>query len=239
MTPVNYATHARFVSDLGEFLIDWLAPQPGERILDLGCGDGALTAKLAATGADVVAVDYSEAMVEKTRSLGIDARAMDATELTFSQEFDGVLTNAVLHWIPRADDVVAGVARLLKPGGRFVGEFGGFMNIAALATAVRAVLIRHGRRLEDVWTWYFPTPDEYGAVLEAHGFSVDEIALVPRPTPIRTGIDGWLETFGQRFHLTPVERVEIADLLRPALCDRAGNWVMDYVRLRFRARLTG
>ncbi len=236
MNPANYAAHARFVSDLGAFLLDWLAAQPNERILDLGCGDGALAERIAAGGATVIGVDSSPAMVEAARRRSVDARVADARGLPFRGEFDAVLTNAVLHWIPEAEQVALSVGRCLKPGGRFVGEFGGFGNVAAVATAVRAVLHRYGRRLEDVWTWYFPTPDEYRRVLEVAGFTVEHIELVPRPTPVPTGIEGWLVTFGERFRLTARERDEIAELLRPALCDQAGNWSVDYVRLRFRAR---
>lgn len=237
MSPGNYARNARFVSDLGEFLLDWLDPQPGERILDVGCGDGVLTEKIAARGSTVVGTDFSEAMVAAARERGIDARVCRAEQLPFDGEFDAAFSNAVLHWIPDAAAVIDGTARALKPGGRFIAEFGGHTNVAAIATAVRAVLIRHGRRLEDVWTWYFPTPAEYAALLEALGFRVDEIALVPRPTPLPTGMDGWLQTFGQRFRMTEEERHDAVDLLRPALCDREGNWTADYVRLRVRAKL--
>jgi SAM-dependent methyltransferase len=198
LNPVQYAKNACFVSDLGEFLIDWLDPRPGERVLDIGCCDGALTMKIAARGAEVVAVDSSPDMVAAAARLGLGARVADARDLPFREEFDAALTNAVLHWIPQAEAAASSVARSLKPGGRFAGEFGGFGNIAAVATAVRAVLQRHSRRLEDVWTWYFPTPSEYRSVLESAGFTVERIELVPRPTPVATGMEAWVETFGQR-----------------------------------------
>jgi trans-aconitate methyltransferase len=237
MNPAQYALHARFVPALGEFLLDWLDPKPGERILDVGCGDGALTRRIADRGAEVVGIDSSGAMVEAAREAGMDARMARAEALAFEAEFDGVFSNAALHWVSDSESVVRGISKALKPGGRFVAEFGGFMNIAAVATAVRAVLLRHGRRLEDVWTWYFPTDEEYRLLLEKHGFAVEEIALVPRPTPISSGMEYWLDTFGVRFRLTAAEKADIVDLLRPALCDSSGNWTLDYVRLRLRARL--
>ena len=123
--PARYAQHARFVSDLGSPVVELLAPKRGERILDLGCGDGVLTKTLADLGCDVVGVDSSVGQVEAARALGLDARVMPAEDLPFDQEFDAVFSNAVLHWIRRADPMIAGVHRALKPGGRFVAECGG------------------------------------------------------------------------------------------------------------------
>src|SRR5688572_4126096 len=150
MTPVNYAQHARFVSDLGTFLLDWLDPKPGESILDVGCGDGVLTVKIAERGANVLGIDYSADMVAAAQKNGVPAQVTSAENLPFEKQFDAVFSNAALHWVTDAEGVIRGIAKALKPGGRFVAEFGGHGNIAAIATAVRAVLIRHGRRLEDV-----------------------------------------------------------------------------------------
>ena len=133
--PESYARHARFVSDLAGPVLALLDAQPGERILDLGCGDGALTKKLAELGCDVIGVDAGPDMIRAARELGLDARVVDGHELSFEREFDAVFSNAALHWMKRDPDaVVAGVARALKPGGRFVGEFGGHGNVAAIVT---------------------------------------------------------------------------------------------------------
>jgi trans-aconitate methyltransferase len=241
-SPSGYAHHASFVPALGAPLIERLAPVPGERILDLGCGDGSLTERLAATGADVVGVDSSPDMIAAARARGIDAHVQDATTLAFEAAFDGVFSNAVLHWIADADAVLTGVCRALKPGGRFVAEFGGHTNIAAISVAMRAIFQRYDVPYNR--HWYYPTPDEYRARLEHSGFLVDDIRLFPRPTPLPTGMQGWLRTFAlAQFSAVPSEKREqmvadVIELLRPSLCDQAGNWTADYVRLQFSARRT-
>src|SRR5262245_5771995 len=124
--PAVYARNARYVSDLGAPVVELLAPKAGERILDLGCGDGVLTKKLVDLGCEVVAIDSSAAQIEAARKLGLDAHVMNGEELPFHEEFDAVFSNAVLHWIKNADPMIAGVYRALKPGGRFVAECGGY-----------------------------------------------------------------------------------------------------------------
>jgi len=235
-SPADYQRHASFVPALGASILARLDPKPGERILDLGCGDGVLTAQIAGAGALVTGADASPEMVKAAAARGVDARLVDARNLPFRGEFDAVFSNAVLHWIPDADDVLAGVAAALRPGGRFVAEFGGHTNVAAIAVAIRAVFGRHGVQYSS--PWYYPTPDEYRARLEAHGFVVQDIRLFPRPTPLPTGMAGWLRTFRvSQFQGVPSELAhqiedEIVDLLRPSLCDRGGQWTADYVRLQ-------
>src|SRR6185436_232450 len=138
--PADYARHARFVSDLGSPVVELLAPQPGERILDLGCGDGVLTRKLVELGCHVVGVDSSAAQIEAAKALGLDARVMSGEALEFDGEFDAVFSNAALHWIKRADAVIAGVHRALRPGGRFVAELGGHGCVDKIRTELVAAL---------------------------------------------------------------------------------------------------
>ena len=239
--PEGYARHARFVSDLGMPVVELLDPQPGERILDLGCGDGVLTRKLQDMGCQVVGVDGSEPQVEAARSLGLDARVMDGHELSFENEFDAVFSNAALHWMKRADAVVHGVWRALKPGGRFAAECGGHGCVVRIEAALLEALARRGIDGRAINPWYFATTEDYGARLAARGFQVNYIALIPRPTPLPGEIDGWLETFAQCFTsaLAVEERAaylqEVKQALRPQLCDAAGQWTADYVRLRFAA----
>ncbi|WP_225770075.1 class I SAM-dependent methyltransferase [Inquilinus sp. Marseille-Q2685] len=239
----GYARNARFVAHLGQPVLELLAPRPGERILDLGCGDGALTAKLAAAGAEVVGADASAELVAAARALGLDARIADGQALAFDAEFDAVFSNAALHWMRDADAVIAGVRRALKPGGRFVGEFGGHGNVAAIVTALVAALNARGLDGAARVPWFFPTPAEYTAKLQAQGFRVDTIGLMPRPTPLPTGMRGWLDTFANPLldGIDGAARAALLDeveaLLAPSLRDRSGNWTADYVRLRFAATL--
>ena len=239
--PAIYARNARFVSDLGSPVMELLAPQPGERILDLGCGDGALTKKLVDLQCDVVAIDSSAPQIEAARTLGLDAHVMNAEALPFREEFDAVFSNAVLHWITRADPMIAAVYRSLKQGGRFVAECGGSGCVHKVRTALVQALDRRGMDGESRVPWYFPTPGDYATRLERAGFRVDSIALIPRPTPLPGDVIDWLETFAQSFlqGLSDVERAdylqEVRAVLEPQLRDSTGTWVADYVRLRFAA----
>jgi trans-aconitate methyltransferase len=218
-----------------------LDPKPGETILDLGCGDGVLTAEIQRLGAKVIGVDGAPAMVDAARKLGIDARLMDAQTLDLPERFDAVFSNAALHWMRNAAAVVQGVHRHLKPSGRFVGEMGGHGNVAAVVTAILAVLDRHGMAGDALYPWSFPTAEEYAALLESHGFVVIHIRQIARPTPLPTGIEGWLATFAGPFlgavDIDKRDQVvsEIRDLLKWSLCDGQGRWTADYVRLRFAA----
>ncbi|HVR63979.1 MAG TPA: class I SAM-dependent methyltransferase [Polyangia bacterium] len=239
--PQRYADNARFVAELGAAVLDLLDPRPGERILDLGCGDGYLTAHLGAAGARVVAVDASAAQVEAARRLGLDARVADAQALAFDAQFDAVFSNATLHWMRDPDAAIDGVWRALRPGGRFVAECGGAGCVAAIRAALARALGRRGIDAAAHDPWYFPSAREYGARLVARGFVVETIFVFPRPTPLPGELLGWLETFAESFlaplpvALRPAFLREVQDDLRPALCDEHGRWTADYTRLRFRA----
>jgi len=236
-----YAAQGRFVADLAGGVVELLAARPGERVLDLGCGDGALTEKIAAGGAIVTGADASTAMVRAARARGLNVHEVSGDALCFDAEFDAVFSNAALHWMPRAELVIAGVHRALRPGGRFVAEMGGHGNIAAIRTALEATLARRGIDAEAAAASFYPSPAHYRRLLEAAGFAVRSIELIPRPTPLPHGMEAWLNTFRNGvLDLLPAEDraravAETVALLRPALCDADGNWTADYVRLRFAA----
>ena len=222
-------------------MLELLAPVSGERILDLGCGDGMLTRQLASMGCEVLGVDASQQMIEATRSLGVEASMMDGQTLGFENKFDAVFSNAALHWMKQPDEVLKGVARALKPEGRFVAEFGGGDNVARVLDALAACLARRGIDADSVNPWYFPHPDDYREKLIQHGFAVRYLDLFERPTPLPGDVVAWLETFAQSFTATvpPEEHgcflEEVRERLRPVLFDYEDGWWVDYVRLRFAA----
>ncbi len=243
--PDQYARHARFVSDLGQPLVELLAPRAGERVLDVGCGDGALTERLVAAGCRVVGIDSSPAQVHAARARGLDARVADAAALDFENAFDAVFSNAVLHWIQDPDAPLAGFRRALAPGGRLVAELGGCGCVAAVRQALAAALARRDLDAERRNPWYFPTAAEYRARLEAHGFAVDSIRLFPRATPLPSDLTDWLQTFAQPFLAAvpagerPALCAEVRSQLEPRLRGGDGIWVVDYVRLRVAATVAG
>lgn len=237
----RYARNARFVAELGAPVLALLSPQPGERVLDLGCGDGALTLKIAEAGADVLGLDAGPDMVQAARALGLKAQVADGQAFDVGAGFDAVFSNAALHWMPDQRAVFDCVFRALRPGGRFVAEMGGFGNVAAIRTALRgAYEIVTGLPAPDDQK-VFPSPAGHRALLEAAGFEVTDIDLIPRPTPLPTGMAGWLATFSGRYTAglpddqAKALRAKAEELVQPCLRDEQSGWYADYMRLRFRA----
>jgi len=238
-----YDDRHSFVWKKGAALVDLLAPTAGERILDLGCGTGHLTAEIAARGAEVIGVDSSPSMVAQARQNfpRLNFQLCDARSFRFDTPFDAVFSNAVLHWIPEADRVAASVAAALKPGGRFVLEMGVKRNIERIVEGVGEVLRAAGYPDEN--PWYYPSLGEYAQVLESQGFEVAEAQTFPRWSKLEhpdRGLREWLEMFGGFwFEKIPADRREsilraIEERLRPELF-RDGNWWADYRRLRVKA----
>jgi trans-aconitate methyltransferase len=238
--PSHYDRAGAFVPKLGADLIELLAPQPGERVLDLGCGTGDLTARLAEHGAHVTGVDASSEMVNEARRKhpSLELNLADGQELRFEREFDGVFSNAALHWMPRADAVAEGVARALRPGGRFVAEFGGARCVQTVRDAVEAELRERGIAGQGSPPWFFPTVPEYARILERAGLFVRTALWFERPTRLEGagGLEAWLELFclpllkalGERRQevVHGVERRCRGSLFRD------GSWWLDYTRLR-------
>ena len=241
----TYGRDGAFVHELAGGVIEWLAAQPGERILDLGCGDGQLTQRIAASGASVIGIDSSPAMVTAARALGVKADRGSAEKLPYPDRiFEAVVSNAALHWVRGQDEMLSQVHRVLRPGGRFVAEMGGHGNIAAIRVAFAAVLSRHGFAHLGERGNYYPTSEAYCSRLERHRFAVEKIVLFPRPTPLNdSGMTGWLNTFYRgAIDALPVNLRETAvdetvALLAPVLRAHDGHWTADYVRLRFIARV--
>ena len=234
-----------FVWKLAAGVLELLDPKPGERILDLGCGTGHLTGKIAEARAHVVGVDRSPEMIAQAREKypALRFEVMDARELVLDGNFDAVFSNATLHWINEPGRVVTGIAKLLKPGGRFVAEFGGKGNTGELLKAVARVWTKHAVPGPPPRPWYYPTIAEYSGLLEKHGLEVTYAVLFDRPTPLddgERGLRNWLDMFGASFVASLPEatrnqlRDELERELRPTLF-RDGHWVMDYRRLRVSA----
>lgn len=241
-SPQDYAIDAGFVPVLGGAVARLLAPRAGERILDLGCGDGALSSELALSGAHIVGIDASPALVHGARARGVQAQVGDGHALPFDREFDAVFSNAALHWMREPARVIEGVRRALRPGGRFVAEFGGHGNVASIVAALQAARMARGLGAPG-FQWYFPTAAEYADLLRAHGFRVHSIESIPRPTPLPTGLAGWLRVFAAPLldDLDTATRSQVqADvlaLLADQPRDAHGQALADYVRLRVHASL--
>jgi trans-aconitate methyltransferase len=238
-----YDERHAFVFQYGEDLLSVLRPQPGERILDVGCGTGHLTKAVADSGARVIGLDQSSAMIATARDAYPELEFMvaDASDFFLLEPVDAVFSNAALHWVKKAEDAVICIVRALKQGGRFVAELGGRGNVATIVAALREALSALGQP-EGTNPWYFPSLAEYALLLEKHGLVVTSAALFERPTPLE-GEDGmrtWLRMFADSLvaGLVPTMREQVFEeteaRLRGALY-KSGAWVADYRRLRITA----
>ena len=249
-SPTDYACNAAFVPGLGAAAVQLLNPQPGELILDVGCGDGALTARIVEAGARAIGLDASPDMVEAARSRGIDAFVADAESLDLTKQaerfgqFDAVFSNAALHWMTDPDAVATGIFAVLKQGGRFVGEMGGAGNLALLRAGISEELAGRGYALPDQDPIWYPAVEEFTRLYCVAGFGDVQAQLIERPTDLPTGIQGWVKTFRSGlFDLAMVPEWErdalgaaIEARLAPVLRKEDGTYFADYVRLRFSMR---
>jgi len=229
----DYARVGAFVAELGGAALDLLDPRPGERILDVGCGEGTLTLKIIEHGATVLGIDNSPEMIAAARAKGVDAVQLAAEDMQFFSEFDAAFSNATLHWVLAKEQAARAIFRALKSGGRFAGEMGGEGNLESLREALDDELIIRGYAPPlDASNWY-PSPEEFAAVYEAAGFVEIDARLIERPTPLEHGVAAWVTTFRKGWldcaGVPEDERPEIGS----AVADRIGSNVADYVRLRF------
>jgi 2-isopropylmalate synthase len=237
----QYQEQAGFVPALGQPVLDLLAPRARENILDLGCGDGTLSLEIQKMGCRVTGIDDSAEMATAARAKGIHAVQMDAHQLNYSAQFEAVFSNAALHWMTHPEKVLRGVHRALKPGGRFVGEMGAQGNIAWVVQAMREVFEQHPQFGAYQNPWFFPSVSEYQTLLEQAGFQVPYIERIPRPTPLTSDLQTWLELFSGAItaHLTDEHKQifyrQVSQKLQPHLYTDENGWVVDYVRLRFKA----
>lgn len=237
----RYQANARFVAHLACDAMDLLDPMPGERLLDIGCGDGYLSERLVKAGVELVGFDYSPELVAAARARGLDVRLGNAERLYFHREFDAVFSNAALEWMRLADRVALGVFEALKPGGRFVGECAGAHNVAKVRMALQAALLRRGINPDDIDPWYLPSAGEYQHVLENAGFHVTFIQWCERPVVIDYSMAEWLKTFASPYLTAlPAEArdaflEEVSETLIGSLLGADGRWTLDYTLLRFRA----
>lgn len=248
-SPTDYAKNAAFVPALGDAVLHLLAPRPGELILDVGCGDGALTERIAAAGARVVGLDSSPEMVEAARARGVDAFLADAEAMDLERfgQFDAVFSNAALHWMLDPDAVATGIFKGLRDGGRFVGEMGGEGNLAVLRQGLREILTERGYAMPERDPAWYASVDGFTRLYCVAGFCEVRAELIPRPTPLPGGVAEWVTTFRAGvMDMAMVPEWERADLaaavearVAPALREADGTYCADYVRLRFSMRKPG
>lgn len=241
--PGLYDEKISFVSKYGKGIVDMLAPVPNEKILDIGCGTGDLTKKIAEAGAIPTGIDASPEMITsaKQKYPNLTFIKADASSFRSDQTFDAVFSNAALHWMKDAEKVIETVASSLKPGGRFTAEFGGKDNIHKVLEGMDVVLNeKHGISVSENTPWYFPSIGEYTQLLEKHHFRVLFAEHFDRPTKLDDGIDGldhWLDSFADDFFpaLSKMERKAAYAVIKKYL--RAdlyidNRWQLDYKRLR-------
>lgn len=229
----DYARVGGFVAELGGAALDLLDPKPGERILDVGCGEGTLTRKIIEHGSTVLGIDNSPEMIAAARSKGVDALLLPAEEMQFFAEFDAAFSNATLHWVLQKEQAARAIFRALKAGGRFAGEMGGEGNLRKLREALDEELIIRGYVPPVEASNWYASPEEFAAVYEAAGFRELDARLIERPTVIEHGVAQWVTTFRRGWlDRAKVPADESADI-GAAVADRVGSNVADYVRLRF------
>lgn len=243
--PELYDNKLGFVSEYGKRVLELLKAQPGELILDLGCGTGDLSFEIAQSGAKVRGMDYSAHMVEQAQRKypNLHFEVGNGQQFQLPEPVDAVFSNAALHWMKDAKGVVHSVWNALRPGGRFVAEFGGKGNVANITSSLSQVLHEHyGIDTKPLDPWYFPSIGEYAALLEQQGFRVCYMAHFDRFTKLQDGENGlahWINGFAADSFFAGISAQEQQSIIRQVeTLTRSklyvnSSWHADYVRLRF------
>lgn len=200
-----YDEKLNYVSEFGKRVVELLSPKSGEKVLDLACGTGNLVPEITQHGATVIGMDLSVEMIDtaKKKYPDIEFIVGNAEDFVLDQQVDAVFSNSALHWMTKPERVIDCVWRALKPGGRFVAEFGGRGNIATIIDGIYRVFARdYGIDASTRNPWYFPSIAAYSTLLEQQGFRVLFAAHFDRPTKMEDGEDGlnlWLTGFADHF----------------------------------------
>lgn len=241
----KYTEDFAFVHEYGKSVIELIDADKGSSVLDLGCGNGALTNALQERGYLVKGLDASKELLDiagKNYPL-IEFVQGDAVDFTLSEPVDVVFSNAVFHWInrERQQDMLTCVYNALKKNGQFVFEFGGYGNNRCIHSALATIFSEYGYRYE--MPFYFPTISEYTTLLENTGFRVNYAILFDRLTELKgeNGLRDWINMFVKLpFSMVGAEQEKNAmidkavdSLRRDLYID--GIWYADYVRIRIRA----
>lgn len=259
-----YSASASFVPQLTSKVVSWLNPEGSDVILDLGCGDGSLTAKLKDACASVVGYDASRNFIDAARkaygsnpniSFNVqDCRYLESSSELEIEKYTKVFSNAALHWILRdpstRQSVLRAAYKALQPGGVFVFEMGGAGNVAEVHAALLAAVAHQGLSIEtarEASPWFFPSEETMRTMLAQAGFEVEKCELEYRPTKLTAeqegGLQGWVRLMGAQFldslqseKLKEAVVTEVGDALKTVISHEDGSMWLGYVRLRILAR---
>jgi trans-aconitate methyltransferase len=240
----NLKDYQKFLSSVpaaGKILIDLLQAKNGEKILDVGCGDGWLAQKIQLKGCHVMGIDSSPEMIKAAKERGLNAELINAQNITFENEFDAVFSHATLHWVKEAELAIQRMSNALKPGGRLVAEFGVMGNVSVIEYALIKAITNAGYEGRALNPWYHLPPEIYKNLLEKNGLEIELMKLTPCMVPLMDGMREWLQIFSKQFLIKiPLSQHDIIfdeaeTIMRPILFDDKGIWHVDYVRLWVKA----
>jgi trans-aconitate 2-methyltransferase len=221
-------------------LVELLNPQQHEDILDLGCGNGIITTKIADSAARVVGIDICDSREDSCNNFQFERR--NATDLDFNPEFDAVFSNLVIHHIKTPEQVISSVWNALRPGGRFVAEFYGHGTAKEIILALQEVMSsqNYSFDINEDFPWYLPTQEEYCNLLTSQGFTVIVNKIFPKKLDLHKGVDicRWLEQIPfntEKFNHINDYFEEVQKKVRCQLFEDS-QWFVNYQHIRIVAR---